>query len=200
MTKQYRRTMHCPECGNEMTTQPEFARWVNTNPNLDSIRQGLFVMDSDWWFHRYKTQLGREFQCLMMVEIKTNGAEPDKAQQDTLWTIDQCMRNRRQTPTNKIRHQAGRGVVKTYSQVLQRFVTLRAFGVHLLSFDAAGPISSHRITWDKKVITIGELEKLLVFDLDPDTLAPMNWRSHHLKRQPMTSLPLFDCDPMELLE
>lgn len=191
MTKEYRRTMHCPECGNVMTTQPEFARWVNENPNLDSIRKGLFVMDADWWFHRYKTELGREFQCLMMVEIKTNGAEPDKYQRDTLWAIDQLLRNRRQTPTNKVRLQAGRGLVKTFSGVIQKPVTMKAFGVHLLRFDGKGPMSSQRITWDNKEIMLEQLEKLLVFDLDPDTLRPMDWRLHHPKRHP-ANLPMFD--------
>lgn len=174
-----------------MTTQPEFARWVGENPNLDSIRQGLYVMDADWWFHRYRTELDREFQCLMMVEIKTNGAEPDKYQRDTLWQIDQLLRNRRQTPTNKVRLQAGRGLAKTFSGVIQKPVTIKAFGVHLLRFDGKGPISSSRITWDNKEITLEQLEKLLVFDLDPDTLRPMDWRSHHPKRRPV-HLPMFD--------
>lgn len=191
MTRRHDQTLHCPNCGNEMTTETSFGRWVRNNPELDSTGKGLSVMDTDYVFHRFRTELGRSFQCFMMVEVKTRGGKLSEAQADTAWVLDQLTRNRRQTPTATHRKQAGNGVTKVYSKFNAKDIILKAFGLHVLTFEKLGPDDSQWIKWDGKQITPNHLTKLLCFDLDPDTLLPMDWRSHHPKRR-LANLPLFD--------
>lgn len=191
MTRQYDQEMHCRLCGNVMTTETSFGRWVRNNPLLDSNGKGLSVMDTDYVFHRFRTELGRSFQCFMIVEVKTRGGKLSEAQTDTAWILDQLTRNRRQTPTATPRKQAGNGVTKVYSRFNAKDIILKAFGLHVLTFEKLGPDDSKWIKWDNKQITSDQLTQLLAFDLDPDTLRPMDWRSHHPKRR-LVNLPMFD--------
>lgn len=191
MTRKHDQTLHCPNCGIEMTTETSFGRWVRNNSALDSIQHGMFVMDADWIFHQFRSELGRGFQCFMMVEVKTRGANMTEAQRDTFHLINQIMRNRRQTPTSQLKTlQAGNGPLKTFSVKNGKWVTTKAFGIHLLQFENLGPFDSQWIKWDGKHITTDQLTMLLRFDLDPDTLTAMDWRRHHLKNQPADVMPM----------
>lgn len=58
---------------------------------------------------------------------------------------------------------------------------MKSFGLHVLTFDGFGPYDSENIRWDGKPITVDQLIALVKFDIDPDTLKPMDWRSHHRK-------------------
>ena len=181
MTRQFNQQFHCPNCKTWQTQETMFGRWIRNNRELDSAK-GYCVTDQDYWIHRFKTHGDRSFQCIMLVEIKTMGAELSAAQNDLLWIIDQIMRNRRDTPTKKdTRTQAGMGVVKVRSVISKREVVLKAFGVHVLTFSALGPDDSSWITWDKKQIDQETLTGLLRFDLDPDTLNKIDLRNHHRK-------------------
>jgi hypothetical protein len=179
MTRQFNAQFHCPNCKTWQTQETMFGRWIRNNRELDSAK-GYCVTDQDYWIHRFKTHDNRSFQCIMLVEIKTMGAELSAAQNDTLWIIDQLMRNRRDTPTKKdTRLQAGSGPVKVRSVMAKSDVALKAMGVHVLTFSGLGPDDSSWITWDRKQIDQDTLTKLLRFDLDPDTLKPLDLRSHH---------------------
>ena len=179
MTRQFNTEFHCSNCKTWQTQETMFGRWIRNNPELDSSK-GYAVTDQDYWIHAYKTEGSREFQCLMLVEIKTMGRNLSNAQRDTLLIVDQLMRNRKQTPTTgEIRRQAGSGLARVHSHYLGREVNLKALGMHVLTFSGLGPDDSSRITWDKKEITTETLTKILRFDLDPDTLNKLCLRNHH---------------------
>ena len=179
MTRQFNAQFHCANCKTWQTQETMFGRWIRNNKELDSSR-GYCVTDQDYWIHRFKTEGSRGFQCIMLVEIKTMNAELSKAQSDTLWIVDQLMRNRRNTPTKKTTIlQAGNGPARVRSVMAGTDVTLKAFGVHVLTFSGLGPDDSDEIKWDSKQIDTDILTKILRFDLDPDTLMPIDFRNHH---------------------
>jgi hypothetical protein len=188
MTKPFNAQYHCPNCKTWTTQETMFGRWIRNNPELDS-RAGYCVSDQDYWIHRFKSYQGRDFQLLMLVEIKTQGMAMTPAQKDTLHVVNQLMRNRRQTPTKELVHQAGSSVVDVHSTMAGKRVKVRAYGMHVLTFSGLGPDDSDWITWDTRhTIDAGTLTAILRFDLDPDTLKPLDLRNHHRPRQ----APLFD--------
>lgn len=180
MTRQHNQQFHCPNCRTWLTSETLFGRWIRNNPKLDSS-SGFSIVDCDYWVHRFRTHEGREFQCIMLVEVKTCGADLSAAQRDTLMIVNQITRNRRETPTKARRFEAGTGVLKAYSAMLGREVFVKAFGVHKLRFSGLGPEDSEFISWDDKAIEPDTLTKLLRFDLDPDSLRDLDLRSHHRK-------------------
>jgi len=185
MTRPYTQQFHCPNCKTMHTAETLFGRWIRNCKSLDS-RLGYSVSDQDYWIHRYKTNTDsigtREFQLLMLVEIKTFGTELSDAQTDTLHMANQLMRNRMQTPTKDLRYQAGEAPLEVYSAMLRRVVQMRAYGMHVLTFSHLGPDDSEWMTWDRQQITEDQLIALLRFDLDPDTLGPLDLRRHHAPR------------------
>lgn len=157
-----------------------FQRWVRNNPDLDSQRHGLSICDSDLWIHKYKVHHNhvgcRRVNHIMLVEYKRFGAEKRFAQSDTLGIIDQLLRNNRKgTPKamdNKPR------IAKCLSG-RKDTVAVKAWGVHFLQMSGDCPATSDTIHWDRKPIDIWMLGKLLRFELNPDTLKPMEDRRHH---------------------
>ena len=179
MTRSFNQHYNCTECGALQTQETRFSRWIRNNEELDS-RKGYAVSDQDFWIHKFRTdQRGRNLELLMLVEVKTCAKEPSKSQDSTLWMVDQLMRNRTDTPTVEQRPQAGRTIVKARSSFLNGVVHLRAFGLHVLTFSGLGPDDSHWMAWDGREINLDQLTKLLRFDLDPDTLKPLDLRIHH---------------------
>jgi hypothetical protein len=179
MTKPFNQRFHCPNCNTWQSQESLFSRWIRENADLDSA-DGYSVSDQDYWIHKYKTDdRGRDLQLMMMVEIKTLGKELSPAQRDTLSLANQVMRNRRQTPTKELRYQAGHAPLKARSYLAGRDVQVRLFGIHVLTFSGLGPSDSTWMTWDRKQINEEQLTRILRFDLDPDTLAPLELRVHH---------------------
>jgi hypothetical protein len=179
MTKPFNQRFHCPNCNTWQSQETMFSRWIRNNPQLDS-RDGYSVSDQDFWVHKYKTdKRGRNFQMIMGVEIKTLGAQVSDPQSDTLYIVNQIMRNRRGTPTKPLMHQAGTAPLKAHSFLARREVQVRSFGIYVLRFSGLGPDDSEWIMWDNKYITEEQLTKLLRFDLDPDSFRPTDLRSHH---------------------
>lgn len=187
MTRPFGQTICCQHCSKETTVEDEFSRWTRSNPRLDSNTEGIVILNIDRIVHRYKTYISemqnRQFQCMMFLEIKIHGASLTDAQLDTLDMTNQILRNRRQTPTKPLRHERGRSPLSVYSAYSNGIVNLRFYGIHLLRFSGRGPKDSATIWWDKQQIDIETLEALLRFNLDPDTLAPLDLRSHHAARQ-----------------
>lgn len=183
MTRPFNAQYHCPNCRTFVSCETMFGRWIRENKELES-KNGYCVTDQDYWIHKFKTFGGRDFQLLMGVEIKTMGQELTMAQTDTLHTINQLLRNRRQTPTKELKWQAtGSCVRKVKSVVAKKEVVLRAYGIHVLTFSGLGPNDSEWMAWDRKPIDIKTLTQLLRFDLDPDTLSPLDLRNHHIKSE-----------------
>lgn len=171
---------YCGNCRTWQTQESSFGRWLRNNKALDASDGHCFV-DQDYIVHKFKTHGGRDFQLLMALEIKTMGAEPTAAQRDTLHLFNQVMRNRKQTPTKDMRFQAGTAPLRVFSTLAGRDVQLRIFGVHVLRFSGMGPDDSETIHWDRTPIDVATLTALLRFDLDPDTLKPLDLRIHHPK-------------------
>jgi len=178
MTRSFNQQFHCANCKTWQTAETLFGRWIRSNPDLDS-RHGYSVTDQDYWIHKYKTHETRRFQLLMLVEIKTMGAELSEAQRDTLYQVNQLMRNRRQTPTKELRYQTSSGPLTVKSTMLGGEVVMRAFGMHVLTFSGLGPDDSEWIRWDRTQISVDQLTAILRFDLDPDTLRELDLRLHH---------------------
>jgi len=180
MTRPFNQQFHCPNCNTWNTAETHFGRWIRNNPRLDS-RNGYSVVDQDYWVHKFKTFENREFQLIMCVEIKTMWADLSDAQRDTLHIVNQLMRNRRQTPTKDLRYQAGSAPLSAFSVMRKAEVFLRAYGMHVLRFSGLGPDDSKLIEWDGKDIDADILTQIIGFDLDPDTLRPIDLRNHHQK-------------------
>jgi hypothetical protein len=180
MTCLMRQQFTCSHCGKNSSAENAFSRWTRENPQLESA-DGTCIIDQDYWVHRFKTYFGRRFQLLMGVEVKTFFAKPTMAQKDTLFSLNQVMRNRRSTPTKENKFQSGTAPLRVFSFMMGREVFLKTFGVHLLTFSKTNPDDSDFIMWDKTMIDKETLTKILKFDLDPDTLRPIDLRSHHKK-------------------
>jgi len=183
MTRQHNLQIHCPNCNVLITHETSFGRWIRNNKDLDSAN-GYCVVDQDYWIHRFRSHAGRDFQLLMLVEIKTFGTVLTQAQRDTLHCANQVMRNRRQTPTKQLKWQSGHSSVRMVNSVMaNREINLRVYGVHILTFSGLGPCDSEEITWDiSNKITVDTLTSILRFDLDPDTLQVLDLRNHHSKK------------------
>lgn len=177
MTRAFNQIINCPHCNNEITAEPAFGRWIRNNPQLDSW-QGYCVIDQDYWIHQFRTFRGKDFQLIMMVEIKTFCAHQTLAQKDTLHVIDQLTRNRKNSDIS----QAGNSIPKVYSHVSKKEVYIRSYGAHLLTFSHSGPDDSNWIKWNWRMIDEDILTKILRFDLDPDTLMKIDLRYHHIYR------------------
>lgn len=179
MTRQHNLQIHCPNCGVLITHETSFGRWIRNNKKLCSS-SGYCVVDQDYWIHRFKTFRDRDFQLIMLVEIKTHGSDLSDAQRDTLLFVNEIMRNDRKTPTkNPTWFQGGSSIRKVKSIIAGREIILRTYGMHVLRFSGLGPDDSETILWDKKLIDQEILTSILRFDLDPFSLRPIDLRNHH---------------------
>lgn len=195
MTRPCHTHIQCPICRSLITIETGFGRWIRERRDLGSVKIGLAVNDVDFSVHRYKTDAwGRDLQLFMEIEVKTHGAEPSKSQSDTLVLKDQLLNNRKNTPTKiNAKSQASYAIRRAYSLQHKKVITVWSFGCYLLQFEQIGPDDSQWIKWGKRrtIITEDQLAALLRFDLDPDTLQPLDLRSHH--RRP--SVPLLENMP-----
>mgnify|MGYP001199852243 CR=1 FL=1 len=183
MTRPFTIHSHCPICKTWQTQETAFGRWIRNNRELDS-RKGYCVTDLDMTIsefktvHQFKSGYSRDFQLIMDIEVKTMGADLSQSQRDTLHIRNQLMRNRRQTPTKELLFQAG-NTPEVFSVIQGRKIVVRCYGVHLLRFSGLGPDDSEWMLWDTKPINSDTLTEILRFDLDPDTLKPIDLRNHH---------------------
>lgn len=147
--------------------------WIRRHRDLDSVRAGLAVTDSDMWFHLYLSKTDnigtRELQHIMLTEWKTHGAGVGQSQADTLQVIDAVLRN------------PGRRFVQVPMRNGLRNV--RSWGVHTVRLSSADPSCSEWITWDGKLINEATLVDLLTFKRNPDTLQERSDRRHHAPSQ-----------------
>lgn len=193
MTRPVNNQFHCNNCGCWQAQETSFSRWIRQNPALPS-GDGYCVVDQDFWIHRFKVHGNRGYQLLMAVEIKTMGGNVGAAQRDTLHIINQFLRNRRQTPTKALKHQPG-NYLNVVSAMNGQVVTVRSYGMHVLTFSGLGPADSEWMKWDLREIDEEMLTGLLAFNIDPDSLGPLDLRRHHRTHDnKLLRLPLDETD------
>lgn len=186
MTVGWRETVPCPRCGVPVSTEQPIKSWIRSNRDLDSRQHCLCIGDSDLWIQRYGTRrhqsgVDRSVMYLMLVEIKTHGRDLDDSQRDLLHIINQLLRtNPWKEQRDEGRFVAGhRQNVRIVSSVIAgQLIRIHCYGVHKLRISGATPDASDRLTWDDKPIDAAQLTKLLRYDLHPDSLRPMEHRSH----------------------
>lgn len=186
MTRTFDGLVTCPHCGKSHTAETAFERWIRNNKALDSRQAGIVRFDLDVLLHKYITHTDkrgrRDIQAMMFIEAKTHWADVSDSQKDTLPLLSQVMRNRR---PNIHRRRRGRHAVdhaapcKAHSRMQNREICLRMFGGHLLQMEGESPDDGGRIMWDYKPITEEALVALLRFELDPDSLTPIDWRRRY---------------------
>jgi len=188
MTTPYRRTARCPNCNYDIPLEDEISQWIRSHPELDSAK-GFAWMDKDLICHRFLTNHGRDFQCMMFVEFKTRGARLNDVQRDTMHMVNQMFRTDCTTPTKRARDHSHQTPTRIHSVKAGRRISAKAFGYHLVLLSGQTPDDSAEIWWDKTRIDRHRLIQLLRFDLNPDSLQPMDWRIHHAPA-PSPCLPL----------
>lgn len=154
--------------------QSSFSRWVQANPSLDSIREGLSLMDIDWIIHQFRepqdTIGKRQINNIMFVEEKSHLADLSPAERDTMYIIEQLCRD-----ADKQR--------RRFETLRRDKVIVRWFGYHKLQYAGADIAVSPKIIWDKTEVTLATLEEILRFDRNPRTLHKRDDRRHHTSRQ-----------------
>lgn len=195
MTRSMNARLECPTCGCQMSAESHFERWMRSNKLLDS-RDGIVRFDLDVLIHRYLVPVDgfgkRDMQAMMFIEVKTNGANMTESQRDTLYTLNQVLRNRKPNingDRDKYNAKDHVPLASCYSAIKKSKVSLRLFGGHLLRFDGNGPDDSATIVWNKMPINENQLCRLLRFELDPD-----DPRIKLDIRRRSKSLPLIDRD------
>jgi hypothetical protein len=159
-----------------------FSRWLRSQPELDSA-EGTVALDLDFIIHRYCIRTGanrdRSVQYLMFVEVKSNGADLTPSQRDTLVKVNEIIRTKtyRTSKRKQGRFTGIEEVTTVWFRENGRRVQLICYGVHKLIMSAFDPVTSGWMTWDNKPIDHASLLGVLKFDLNPDTLKPMEHRS-----------------------
>lgn len=184
MTRSFRTQATCSHCGNPTTLETPFERWIRAQPDLDSVQTGLVRFDLDILLHRYKFlhdgRGSRQVQALMFVEAKSYMAEPSASQRDTLNLLNQVLRNRRQNihqrPGRQIQHTL---LSKAYSTVMRQDIDLWLRGGHLLQLEGTRPTPGERLLWDGREIDTSVLKGLFRFEIDADSLRPIDMRRRY---------------------
>lgn len=195
MTREFRQTIECPKCGNRFVNEDAFRQWVRKHPALDSRTASLNVCDVDMLFHKFKCCIDnigtRDLQYLMLVEVKTRGAELSDEQRELLQHVDAIFRSH---PRKRERDSAGHFLPGhgehprlLFSKKQGREITVIPKGVHLLRLSGSTPDDSEQIIWDKSPIDHDRLIGVLRFEFDPDN--PQKRMEHRRrkreKRQPL---------------
>lgn len=164
-----------------------FEDWLRKKKELDSVVQRLSISNSDFWIHQYRShhdRVGdRTVDNIMLVEVKTEGADIPFAQRDTLILVNQLLRRSSDNRYKILKDmKGGRRLVQ-------------CFGVHLLQLSSDRPDNSAVIRWDRTVVDEDTLVRVIRFELNPYTLEPRSERRHHTL--PRINLPLLDLDSEE---
>lgn len=135
-----------------------FERWLNKNPNLDSKKLGLSVLDIDTLYYHLENWV-----CYVLIlELKSYGKlYCSEAQREGYLLIDQLFRERHG------------GQITIYSQDY----TLQYNGSYVVSFSHEGPEDSDQIRIKHLVgkpvlIDLQTLEDILAFKINPNDFVP----------------------------
>lgn len=151
-----------------------FSDWVRTNPRLDSKKFGVCNQDIDWIWHQYlvaEDTIGkREVNHIILIEEKASASDLSNQQRDTMFLVHQAL-----AIADGRKLMTARG-----DKVMVRF-----WGYYKLRYSGSCLVCSSELWWNKRPITLETLERVLRFELRPDTLAPLSDRRHHIKRLPL---------------
>lgn len=187
MTVGFRARIACPHCAGTVNTEERWKAWIRHNPNLDSQIHGLFIGDSDLWVHKFGSRKSRvegwnrDIQYLMMVEVKTFGKAVEAPQRDKLNAIDAVLRTKpwkEQRELGQLMPGHPQNVRRVHSLIAGKPVRLICHGVHVLRMDDETPGTSSWLLWDDRPISREQLEGLLRYDIDPDSLRLLEHREH----------------------
>lgn len=197
MTTQWRETVACPRCGCKVSSEQPIKMWIRGHGELDSRQACLCIGDCDLWVQKYGTRahhsgVDRSVMYIMLVEVKTHGRELDDSQRELLGLVSDLLRTK---PFKEQRaggrfvpgHSQNIRIVRSYAKG-RRPVQLHCYGVHVLTLSGSTPEDSKQIMWDRSVISKEQLVGLLRYDLDPDTLNPIDHRSHKKRIDEMPAL------------
>jgi len=189
MTRQFNQHVDCPKCKHRFPAETAFCRWMREQTELDSVKESIVRSDCDHIVHRYRFPgSGRNVQGIMIIEVKTCVdmtlvLKIPMSQADSLHIINQIVRNRSDNMYKKAKWQCSSVIKWVTSLITRSRVMVRFYGVHGLYFSGTDPTDSDRIMWDTHTIDRQTLLQLLRFELDPDTLRPLDLRIHQKKRQ-----------------
>ena len=154
-----------------------FGEWLRNNPRLDSVKQNLTIADIDWIVWKYKTVIDkqgeRSLKLALWIELKTYGANLNQAQQELLFAYHTLLNDKRK---------------RMFSPFVGKTVSFWSFGCSIVQLSSDTPITSKIIRYgrfDDKgqlnyvEIKCGQLEKIITFVIDPETLRPFSFRRHH---------------------
>jgi hypothetical protein len=186
VTKPYKVHITCSHCGHRIPAETAFGQWMRDQSKLKS-GDGIVRTDCDHIIVRYKTHpQGRDFQLMMIVEVKEFGGEPDPCQRDILSFLSQTIFIR----SRQICGAKTTKSLKLKSHILGRPVLVRNYGVHLLQFEKTSPRDSAWIKWDRCLVDAPTLTEILAFERRPD--APHLWMKDFLRdRHRQSEMPLF---------
>lgn len=197
MTTAWRETVDCPRCGWRVSSEQPIKAWIRGHGDLDSRQACLCIGDCDLWVQKYgirahHTGIDRSVMYIMLVEVKTHGRTLDDPQRELLGIVSELLRTK---PYKEQRadgrfitgHGQNVRVVRSYARG-RRPIQLHCYGVHVLTLSGSTPEDSKRITWDLAEVTKEQLVGILRYDLDPDTLRPIDHRSHKKRTADMPAL------------
>lgn len=157
----------------------DFSGWLRSNSALDSVEFSISVNDRDFTLHKFKTNVDsvgtRAVHLMMAIEVKTRGGMPGWAQRQTKFFEHQLLRKTRRLVCSETG-------IKT---------SVWHFGYFVLSLFGTAPQAGRHVTWcrfqpngaiEGRTIQTAELERILRFEVRPDTLKPLILRRHHKTR------------------
>lgn len=186
MTTDWRETTPCPNCGVPVSTEQPIKSWIRSHRELDSQQHCLCIGDSDLWVQRYATRtwhsgVDRSVMYLMLVEIKTHARDLNPPQRELLMLVNELLRTKpwkEHRDHGRFTGRHSQNVRLVHAYLSGRKIPIYCYGVHKLQISGATPPTSERITWDNKDVEAAQLARILRYDLDPDTLRPIEHRSH----------------------
>lgn len=148
------------------------------------------------WVHKFGKRRGRiagwdrDIQYLMKIEVKTHGAKVGLAQMDTIAAVDNLLRTKpwkEQRDDGRLIPGHQQNTRKVFSRIANRDVRIICHGVHVLRMSHETPGSSAWLKWDERPITASQLEQIIRYEIDPDSLRPLEHREHKkaLDQQPL---------------
>lgn len=160
--------------------QSPFSEWIRSEPDLDSRKSGVSVMDIDWIWHQYRIKedkIGkRTINHIMLIEEKPNGKDLEFSQRDTMFLMDQLFKYI--DKINNLKWRTVRG----------EKVSVRYWGYFALRYEGLSLPDATWIKWNKRLIDLDILKKILLFEISPKTLEPYSERRHHpSKENPLLS-------------
>lgn len=179
-------------------TGTPFGEWLRSQRDLPSTPSpdcevGFIATDIDLVVHRwFHGSTGKHIQCLMVVEVKTRGAQPRFAQLESLSALQLFSAKKNIRLALPTIHPETREMIPDFRQY-------RFYGVHFLLLSGTSPEDSDSMVWarwkwkphgvdhqmtasqlQRTKINIEQLKGILRWDLHPSTLKPFKpFKKHH---------------------